>query len=199
MKKVLVATWNPWKINMFRKMLESQNDIHFLYLTDFSSVESPLEDWKTVKENAYIKAKYYYEKFNIPTLADDAWFEIDDLDNQPWIMARRWWGELPDSISDEDWLEYYLKKVSVIDSEKFNWAFPFCRCLYKNPNNIYYQIERSKILLSKNPIRPYKAWWPTSSVVYLLDWRHEMSVDDADPVLVERFKRDWLFKLLNYL
>lgn len=199
MKKLLIATWNLGKINMFKKMLWDIPEIDFLYLTDFDSIPSPIEDWKTVQENALLKAKYYFDAFWIPTLADDAGFEIDELDNQPWIMARRWAWELPDDVSDEDWLAYYLKKVEKISTDRFAWAFPFCRCLYKDENNVFYQHERSPIVLSKTPKRPYKAWRPTSSVVYLLDGRHEMSVPDNDPELQERFKKDWLIKLLQNL
>jgi len=45
-------------------------------------------------------------------------------------MARRWAGQLPDYVSDDDWIVFYLNKVKHIDKELLNASFPFARCLY---------------------------------------------------------------------
>lgn len=195
--QLLIATWNPSKLQMFQSLLWDFKDLKLLTLRDFPEVEEPIEDWKTVEENALLKAKYYCEAFNIPTLADDAWFEVEDLGWAPWVMARRWWWELPNSTTDEDFLEFFLEKVSHIDKEKLNACFPFSRCLYLPSWEYSFQNERLDIILSKKPRRPYKPGWPLSSITYLHDWRHHLDIYNDDPIFHERLRKEGLIELIK--
>ena len=198
--KLLIATWNPSKLEMFRNLLKDFEWIELLSLSNFPDVPEPVEDWKTVEDNAFIKAKYYSQKFNINTLADDAWFEVDDLWWKPWVMARRWWWELPSSISDEDFLEFLLKKINHIKKDKLPVCFPFSRCLYLSNQKHFFQNEIiDKIFISKTPRRPFKKWWPISALKFYSDWRHYLDITDNDPILIEWFKKNWLMKLLKNL
>ena len=52
-----------------------------------------IEDGKTFKENALIKAKAVMEKTGRLTIADDSGLEVDILDNQPGIHSARFAGE----------------------------------------------------------------------------------------------------------
>lgn len=197
--KLLIATWNPAKLLMFQNLLKNFEGIDFFCLSDFPEVEEPEEDWKTPQENAYIKAQYYSNIFDIPTLADDAWFEIEDLWWAPWVKARRWWWELPVEVSDEDFIKHYLEKIKDINKEIVKGAFPFSRCLYINDKEHYFQNEVIDLYLSKTPRRPFKKWWPISSVNIMPDWRHFLDVPDDDPLLYERLKKEWLFELIKNL
>lgn len=197
--QLLIATRNPSKLEMFKNLLKDFKNIELLSLSDFEKVEEPLEDWKTVEENAFIKAKYYSEKFNITTLADDAWFEIEDLWWKPWVKARRWWWELLNSVTDDEFIEFYLSKVKDIKKEKFKWRFPFARCLYLSENKYFFQNESIDLYLTKEPKRPYRKWWPMSSVNIMPDWRHFLDVPVDDPALLERLKKEWLIELINNL
>jgi inosine/xanthosine triphosphate pyrophosphatase family protein len=197
--KLLIATWNPSKLKMFQNLLKNFKWIEFFSLSDFPEVKEPIEDWKTTEENALIKAKYYCKKFNINVLADDAWLKIHDLDWKPWVMARRWWWELPATVSDDDFLEFLLKKIIHINKDKLPACFPFSRCLYLTTWNYFFQTERIDVFLSKIPRRPYKKWWPVSALKIFPDWRHNLDIPDDDPVLLEWFKKEWLFSLLNNL
>jgi len=199
MKKLLIATWNPAKLNMFQNLLKNHSGIEIYTLTDFEKVEEPVEDWHTVEDNALIKAKYYCEKFDIVTLADDAWFEVDELDWAPWVKARRWGWDLPDTISDDDWLDFFLDKISHIDKQLLNWCFPFSRCLYFPWWEYFFQTENISVKISKKPRRPYKKWWPLSSLVIEEDWRHHLDVPEDDPFWHKRIKKEGLIKLLEKL
>jgi XTP/dITP diphosphohydrolase len=195
--QLLIATWNPAKLQMLQGLLWKLDDIELFTLKDFDSIDEPIEDWKTVEENALIKAKYYSEAFNLPTLADDAWFEVEDLWWAPWVMARRWWWELPDSVSDDDYLEFFLEKISHIDKERLNACFPFSRCLYLPTWEYSFQNERLDIVIWKEPRRPYKPGWPMSSIIYLHDGRHYLDISDEDPIFHERLKKEGLVELIN--
>jgi len=195
MNTLLIATTNPGKIRMYQNMfLMSGLDesIDFKFLSDFPNApESPEENGDSPKANALIKAKYYANKLGLATLADDAGFSIDALGGKPGVMARRWAGELPDTISDEDWITFYLDQVKDLpaapDAPTTQWgdlikgSFPFARCLYLPNGMAYYQEEKIDCFFSKTPRRPYKAGWPLSSMRILLDGRHEMDVPDTDP------------------
>jgi inosine/xanthosine triphosphate pyrophosphatase family protein len=195
--KLLIATWNPSKLQMFQSLLCNLKNIELLSLSNFESIDDPIEDWKTVQENALIKAKYYSEVFKIPTLADDAWFEVEDLWWAPWVMARRWWWELHNSISDEDYLEFFLNKISHIDKERLNACFPFSRCLYLPSGEYSFQNERIDIVIWKEPRRPYKQGWPMSALTYLHDWRHHLDISNDDPIFEERLKKEGLIELIS--
>jgi XTP/dITP diphosphohydrolase len=197
MKKLLIATWNPWKEDMFKKLLNGE-DYDLVFLSDLEvDYENPLEDWHTVEENAFIKAKYFCELTGIPTLWDDAWFEITELSWLPWVKARRWAWELPDSTSDEDWLEFFLKKVKHLTNEKLEASFPFSRCLYLPSWKYFYQTDKIDILVSKIPRKPFISWLPISSVCFYPDWRHQLDVSNEDPIYIEHSKKEWLLELLK--
>ncbi len=195
--QLLIATWNPAKLKMFQSLLSDFEGIEFLTLKDFPEIEEPIEDWKTVEENALLKAKYYSDAFDIPTLADDAWFEIKDLWWAPWVKARRWWWELPNSISDDDFLDFLLDKIDHIEKDRIEAVFPFSRCLYMPNWEHSFQNESLDILLWKKPRRPFKSGWPVSSLTYLPDWRHHLDIPDDDPVFHERLKKEGLVELIN--
>lgn len=199
MKKLLIATNNPWKEDMYKDLLSWYNvELFFLSDLDFY-YENPIEDWHTVEENAFIKAKFFCELTWLPTLWDDAWFEIIELSWIPWVKARRWAWELPDSISDDDWLEFFLEKVKHLENEKLEACFPFSRCLYLPNWKYFYQTEKINIFVTKNPRRPYTAWFPISSVCILQDWRHELDIPKNDSIYHENLKKEWLLKLLENL
>lgn len=199
MKTLFIATSNPGKIKMFKELLVWEK-IDLKFINDFEiNFESPEENWKTTRENALIKAKYYFNVVWLPVLSDDAGFEIDELDGEPGIMARRWWGALPDNVSDEDWLNFYQNKVAHINADLLNWSFPFTRCLYKWENECFFQDDKIKFYLTKEPKWPYVKGSPISSLRVLLDWRHELDLDRNDAVLLNDLKKEWLMKLLKNL
>lgn len=198
MQKLLIATGNAAKISMFRNMLSGLENVDLVFLSDLENVpESPDENWKTPEDNAFLKAKYYWDHFSIPTLADDAWFEVDALNWEPWTMARRWWWELPDSVSDEDWLEFFLDKIKDVDWDLLSASFPFSRCLYVPWEKPRFQTEKIRFKLSRIPRKPYKKWWPLSSLRVFDDWRHEMDVPLDDPLWENQVNREWLLNLLR--
>lgn len=196
MKKLLIATSNPGKINMFKELLDWIN-LELIFLSDLKqTIPSPIEDWSTVEDNALLKAKYYSEKTWIDTLADDAWFEIDELNWKPGIMARRWWWELRDDVSDEDWLDFYMDKTRHL-WDKLHASFPFSRCLYLTNWKYYFQSDKIPFYLSRNPRIPFKPWWPISAIRVFEDWRHEMDIPPNDEVWNKQAQREDLWKLLE--
>ena len=91
--KLLLGTKNKNKIiEMSRILKECLPDLELdiISLKDFDDVEEPIEDGTTFSENAVLKAKYYYDIFKIPTIADDSGISVNALDGRPGIYSARY-------------------------------------------------------------------------------------------------------------
>ena len=91
--KLLLGTKNKNKIiEMTRILKESLPEfkLEIISLKDLEDVEEPVEDGSSFSENAVIKAKYYYDIFKIPTIADDSGISVNALDGRPGIYSARY-------------------------------------------------------------------------------------------------------------
>lgn len=87
LKEVLVASSNPKKVKEIEKIL-SPLGIKVLKPPQNLEVE---ETGTTFLENAYLKAKAYYEKFKIPTIADDSGLIVEAIAPYPGIYSARFY------------------------------------------------------------------------------------------------------------
>jgi len=88
--KILIASKNLHKVSEFEKIFKELNlEVDLLSLNDLSEIEEPIENGSTFLENAIIKAKYYYDHFSIPVLADDSGLCVDALSGLPGIYSAR--------------------------------------------------------------------------------------------------------------
>ncbi|OGZ26701.1 MAG: hypothetical protein A2365_04020 [Candidatus Nealsonbacteria bacterium RIFOXYB1_FULL_40_15] len=89
--KILVGTNNENKLRQFRRIFNNLNfESELLSLKDAGIKDDIKEDGNTLIDNAKKKAKYYAEKSNLPTLADDTGLFIDALNGEPGVHAKRW-------------------------------------------------------------------------------------------------------------
>ena len=86
----MIATHNQNKLEEFNKIFFSDN-IEVLSLESFTKDE-PIENGKSFKDNALIKARFASEltSYCYPTIADDSGICIDNLDGAPGIFSARW-------------------------------------------------------------------------------------------------------------
>ncbi|MBI5620788.1 non-canonical purine NTP pyrophosphatase [Candidatus Gottesmanbacteria bacterium] len=109
MKKLLIATTNPGKLNEIKRFL-GDLPVDLVGLKDVGITDVVEEIGSTFEENAIIKAKYYMQKSGLPTLADDGGFEIDALGGEPGVKSHRWvHGDREDT--DEELIAYTLEKM----------------------------------------------------------------------------------------
>ena len=104
--KILYGTTNKGKLQAMRLALESF-DIELIGLGDIDS-ELPCinENGKTPLENAEIKAKAYYEAFQMPVFSCDSGLYFDELqeEEQPGLHVRR----INDKeLTDDEMIAYY--------------------------------------------------------------------------------------------
>lgn len=113
--KILIGTSNIGKLKEYQRMYQAfiddtgkKVDIEFLSLRDFDSIcEAPNEDGANYQENAFLKAKAYYDYYKVPVLADDAGLEVDALDGAPGLYSARF-GEFATDKEKRDYLRSKL-------------------------------------------------------------------------------------------
>ena len=103
--KVLFATTNPAKIKKYAEKLKERN-IEVLTIKDLGINLKPEETGKNAIENAYIKAKTYYDATKITTIGMDNNLYIEELpeEKQPGTHVRRINGK---ELNDDEMIEYY--------------------------------------------------------------------------------------------
>lgn len=107
--KILFATTNPAKIERYSSKLEEKG-IEILTLKDINIKLKIDENGKNAIENAYIKAKAYFEETKITTIAVDDNLYIEELpeERQPGTNVRRINGK---ELTDDEMIEYYTNLV----------------------------------------------------------------------------------------
>ena len=137
--KVLFATTNPAKVNKYKEALE-QKGIELITLKDLDVKLTIVESGKNAIENAYIKAKTYYDATKIPTIGMDNNLFIEDLpkEKQPGTYVRRVNGK---ELNDEEMIEHYTKLVKENGGNlKAKWVYGMV--IYKD--DIAYKYTWSK-------------------------------------------------------
>lgn len=134
MKKILIATSNAHKVKEVKDILDSLNyNVELLTPKDMNpkSSDEPIENGKSFKENSYIKAKFYYDLYHMPTIADDSGICIDYYDGKPGIYSARWLSEL-------SYKEKILKITNDLKGSKNRGAQFVCGITYIDDNQTLY-------------------------------------------------------------
>ena len=106
--QLLIGTKNPGKIIEISEALRGL-DIACVAPHDLGIMDDPEETGVTFEENAVAKARYYRDRANLPTLADDSGIIVEALKHELGIHTRRW-GAGP-KASDEEWIAYFLDRM----------------------------------------------------------------------------------------
>lgn len=127
---LLFATGNIDKLKQVELMIDNLKSPRDFDLEDIDVVE----DGKNLKENAYKKAKTYFDLTKVPTISDDTGLFVEALDNRPGIYAHRYAGEnasykdnrdkLLSELKDKDNRNAYFKTiVCYIDADGKDYYF----------------------------------------------------------------------------
>lgn len=125
--KILFATTNPAKVLKYKKPLEEKG-IELITLKDLDLNLEIEENGKDALENAYIKAKAYYEATRIPTIGMDNSLFIEGLpeSKQPGTYVRRVNGK---ELTDEEMITYYTNLVKENGGRLIaKWVFGMVIC-----------------------------------------------------------------------
>ncbi|MAQ69851.1 MAG: non-canonical purine NTP pyrophosphatase, RdgB/HAM1 family [Flavobacteriales bacterium] len=90
MSKYILASSNQ---NKYIEIASRLSNITLLSLVDVGHVDEIIESGLTLKDNALIKAKTIYEKYNTPSISDDTGLEVHALNGKPGVFSARYAGE----------------------------------------------------------------------------------------------------------
>ncbi len=115
MVRLLVATTNPAKLAEYRLLLR-ELQLEAISLREIGIAEAPEESGATFAENALIKARFYFERARVATIADDGGLEIDALGGEPGVRSHRWLGGGEDS--DRALVNEVIKRMEGVEASK---------------------------------------------------------------------------------
>lgn len=132
--KLLIGTTNAGKIIEMKECFKSLQ-VEIVTPADLDISDSPHEHGDTFQANALEKAWFYFERSNMPTLADDSGILVEALSEELGIHTRRWGAG--SAATDEEWITYFLDRMkkeknkyarfvcvlALIDSEKKEHLF----------------------------------------------------------------------------
>jgi len=103
---IIIGTSNLAKIQFYEHLLEGTK----VEVVKCKALEME-EDLYDIVANSRNKALLYAVSYQNLALSDDTGFFIPKMNNEPGCAVRRWGGRLPDDISDEDWLQFFVNKI----------------------------------------------------------------------------------------
>ena len=129
-QKILLATKNQNKLTEILSIFK-QIPYEFQTLSDFPEIKAAEESGNSFKENAILKANYYWHRFNMPVIADDSGLVVPALNGEPGIFSARYAGEQSNYQANNEKL---LANMSGLTGKK-RQAFFICHAVYKDSDN----------------------------------------------------------------
>ena len=196
--KLLLGTTNPAKIEDYRKYLVHSN-LELVTLKDLKILDEPLEIGKTYKENALLKAQFYGERSEYPTLGEDGGFEVEALDGRPGLESNRWLGP---EASDRDKVERILEYAKHEKNRKA--SFKVVTCVYFPPEREAIYVESSiHGVIPKRAHPVILKGFPYRSIFYLPQFqKYYLDLTEEEHEQVNHRKqacKEMLIKLEPYL
>ena len=111
---LLLATHSRHKLAELRDLLELPG-VAFVSPPDVGIDDEPVEDARTFRGNALLKARYYARRSGLPALADDSGLEVDALGGAPGVRTKRYAG--PDA-TDADNNAQLLRDLAGLPPER---------------------------------------------------------------------------------
>lgn len=159
--KVLFATTNPAKIKKYVDKLK-EKDIEILTIKDLGINLKPEETGKNAIENAYIKAKTYYDKTKIISIGMDNNLYIEGLpeEKQPGTHVRRINGK---ELTDEEMIEHYTNLVKK-HGEKLTAKWVYGMVIYNGKEVKEYTWSKSNFYFVDKPCEKRNPGYPLDSI-----------------------------------
>jgi XTP/dITP diphosphohydrolase len=132
MEELVIATNNQHKVEEIRRALG--NKIKLISLKDLGCREEIPEDGTTLKENAYQKAKYVWDKYKKNCFADDTGLMVEALDGAPGVYSARYAGE---HCSFDDNIDLLLENMEGKTNR--NAYFATVICLIQDGEPVYFE------------------------------------------------------------
>ena len=181
--KVLFATTNPAKVKKYKKALEEKG-IELLTLKDCDINIKVEETGKNAIENAYIKAKSYYEVAHIPTIGMDNCLFVEELteEEQPGTHVRRVKGK---ELTDEEMIEYYTNLVKK-HGKKLTAKWVYGMVIYNGKEVKEYTWSKSDFYFVDKPCEKRNPGYPLDSISIVPEFNKYL-VELTDEEMIEHY------------
>lgn len=159
--KVLFATTNKAKVGKYKEALKERG-IELITINDLDFKLDIDENGKNAIENAYIKAKAYYDATKIPTIGMDNCLFIEELpeEKQPGTHVRRVNGK---ELTDEEMIEYYTNLVKEYGGKlTAKWVYGMVICDGRERKE--YSWSKSNFYLVDKPCEKRNHGYPLDSI-----------------------------------
>lgn len=178
MRKLLIATTNPGKLEEIRYFLKNL-PLQLVGFKELGIKEKVREDGKTFEENAKKKAVFYAKISGLPTIADDGGLEIDILGGEPGVKSRRWIDGSEDG--DEELINYTLRKLKSVPAKKRGAQLRAVLALALPSGKIYISEGKVKGIIAEKPYNGRTHGFPFRSLLYLPKIGKYYHQDDLTP------------------
>jgi XTP/dITP diphosphohydrolase len=165
MKKLLIATTNPGKLDEIRRFL-ADLPIELVSLKDIGITESVEETGATFEENAILKSAFYAKKSGLPALADDGGFEIDALKGEPGVRSHRWIDPTRES-ADEELIAYAFERMKDVPQGKRGAQLRLVLALTFPDGSVHTVTDAARGVVPFEPSHERVAGFPYRSILYI--------------------------------
>ena len=159
--KVLFATTNLAKVRKYKEELKEKG-IELITINDLDFKLDVDENGKDALENAYIKAKTYYDVVKIPTIGMDNCLFIEGLpeEKQPGTHVRRINGK---ELKDDEMIEYYTNLIKQYGGKlTAKWVYGMVICNGKETKE--YSWSKGDFYLVDKPCKERNPGYPLDSI-----------------------------------
>lgn len=170
--KVLFATTNPAKIAKYGEKLKEKG-IEILTLKDIDKNLAVEESGKNALENAYIKAKAYFDETNIITIGMDNNLYIEELpeEKQPGTHVRRINGK---ELNDDEMIEYYTNLTKEYGG-KLSAKWVYGMVVYNGKEKKEYTWSKSNFYFVNTPSDTRNPGYPLDSIAIIPEFNKYLS------------------------
>ncbi len=176
--KVLFATTNPAKVGKYKEILKTKG-IELITIKDLDFKLDIEESGKNAIENAYIKAKAYFDKTKMPTIGMDNNLFIEELpsDKQPGTHVRRINGK---ELNDEEMIEYYTNLVKEYGTKlTAKWVYGMVICSDKGIKE--YSWSKDHFYFVDKPCQKRNPGYPLDSITIVPEYnKYLVELTDED-------------------
>ena len=193
--KVLFATTNPAKVKRYKEQL-SENGIELISINDIDEKLDINENGKDAIENAYIKAKTYYDKTKIPTIGMDDCLFIEGIseEEQPGTNVRRVNGK---RLNDEEMIEHYTKLVKKYGN-KLTAKWVYGMVIYTDEGVSKFTWSKDDFYLVDKPIEKRNVGYPLDSISVIPE-SGKYFAELVEPKDETHKKKDSIEKVVNFI
>lgn len=193
--KVLFATTNPAKVKKYKDLLKEKG-IELITIKDLDFKLHIDENGKNAIENAYIKAKTYYDKTKIPTIGMDNNLFIEELteEKQPGTHVRRINGK---ELNDEEMIDYYTNLVKENGGKlTAKWVYGMVICSDKGVDK--YTWSKDHFYFVDKPCEKRNPGYPLDSMTIVPEFnKYLVELTEEDKVKYK--KQDSIDNVIKFI